>query len=229
METRKAIGIISSILLILNYIGNVIVDLLFNDNIQIIEFYDTIGRLIFTLSMIGFYYSLTKYLKPYEFKTEIKILVSLIVIEFASLILNGIHYYFGVIPGFILSIVYISAVILFIIFGIRTLKSKNELFVNLRNLKIFITSMFIAFGLIIFSAALLAFNHRMEFLNIAFSIYGIPYVFGLIFFLKGKEEEKLAIIQSEFERLYDPNHPVRNNIETLDSIEDVRIIKDALK
>jgi len=42
-------------------------------------------------------------------------------------------------------------------------------------------------------------------------------------------EEKLAIIQSEFKRLYDPNHPVRNNLETLDSIEEVRIIKEALK
>ncbi len=46
---------------------------------------------------------------------------------------------------------------------------------------------------------------------------------------KMSKEEKLAIIQSEFERLYDPNHPVRNNIETLDSIEEVRIIKEALK
>ena len=43
------------------------------------------------------------------------------------------------------------------------------------------------------------------------------------------EEEKLGIIQSEFERLYDPNHPVRNNLETLDSIEEVRIIREALK
>lgn len=43
------------------------------------------------------------------------------------------------------------------------------------------------------------------------------------------EEQKLAIIQSEFERLYDPNHPVRNNLETLDSIEEVRIIKNALR
>lgn len=41
--------------------------------------------------------------------------------------------------------------------------------------------------------------------------------------------EKLAIIQSEFDRLYDPNHLVRNNIETLDSIEEVRIIREALK
>jgi len=43
------------------------------------------------------------------------------------------------------------------------------------------------------------------------------------------EEEKSAIIQAEFERLYDPNHPVRYAIETLDSIEEVRIIKEALK
>jgi hypothetical protein len=42
------------------------------------------------------------------------------------------------------------------------------------------------------------------------------------------EEQKLVIIQSEFDRLYDPNHPVRNNLETLDSIEEVRIIKKAV-
>lgn len=43
------------------------------------------------------------------------------------------------------------------------------------------------------------------------------------------KEEKLAMIGSEFDRLYDPNHPVRNNLETLDSIEEVRTIKEALK
>jgi len=43
------------------------------------------------------------------------------------------------------------------------------------------------------------------------------------------EGEKLAVIQREFDRLYDPSHPVRNNLETLDSVEVVRIIRDALK
>ena len=43
------------------------------------------------------------------------------------------------------------------------------------------------------------------------------------------DEEKLAVIQSEFDRLYDPKHPVRNNLETLDSVEEVRIIREALK
>lgn len=43
------------------------------------------------------------------------------------------------------------------------------------------------------------------------------------------EEEKLAIIQREFDRLYDPRHPVRNRLETLDSVEVVRTIREALK
>lgn len=43
------------------------------------------------------------------------------------------------------------------------------------------------------------------------------------------DEQKPAIIQGEFERLYEPNRPVRNNVETLDSVEEVRIIKEALK
>jgi type I restriction-modification system DNA methylase subunit len=43
------------------------------------------------------------------------------------------------------------------------------------------------------------------------------------------EEEKLATIQAEFERLYHPEHPVRFAVETLDSIEEVRIIKEALR
>jgi hypothetical protein len=43
------------------------------------------------------------------------------------------------------------------------------------------------------------------------------------------DEEKMAIIQSEFDRLYDPGHPVRNNLDTLDSVEEeVRIIKEAV-
>lgn len=43
------------------------------------------------------------------------------------------------------------------------------------------------------------------------------------------DKEKLAVIQKTFDRLYDPNHPVRNHIETLDSIPVVRTIQDALK
>ena len=196
MEIRKIIGIISSILLIIKYIGNVIIDLLFIDNVQFVEFNQTIGILIFISSMIGFYYALIKYLKPFEYKTEIKILVSLIVIEFSIFIIKGIQYYYGVIPGFILSIAYISAMILFAIFGIRILKSKNEAFANLNILKIFVISMFIAAGLVFITAALLILNHRIELMNVAYLIYGLPYIFGLLFFLKDKKNEEQPAVNS---------------------------------
>ena len=48
-------------------------------------------------------------------------------------------------------------------------------------------------------------------------------------YIRKWREDELAVILSEFERLYDPNHTVPNNLETLDSIEEVRIIKEALK
>jgi hypothetical protein len=41
--------------------------------------------------------------------------------------------------------------------------------------------------------------------------------------------DEQEIITSEFERLYDPKHPVRNNLENLNDIEEVRIIKETIK
>ncbi|WP_163377800.1 Eco57I restriction-modification methylase domain-containing protein [Cyclobacterium sp. SYSU L10401] len=43
------------------------------------------------------------------------------------------------------------------------------------------------------------------------------------------EEEKFSIIQSEFDRLYSSNHPVKIAVETLDSVEEVRTIREALR
>lgn len=43
------------------------------------------------------------------------------------------------------------------------------------------------------------------------------------------DEQKLSIIQSEYERLSHLEHPVRKNMDTLDEVEEVKIIKEALK
>lgn len=44
-----------------------------------------------------------------------------------------------------------------------------------------------------------------------------------------QEAIKLSTIQSEFGRLYNSNHPVRIAVETLDSVEEIRIIREALR
>jgi len=43
------------------------------------------------------------------------------------------------------------------------------------------------------------------------------------------EEEKLAVIQSEYERLSHAEHPVKRPMDTLEEVEEVRIIREALK
>lgn len=46
---------------------------------------------------------------------------------------------------------------------------------------------------------------------------------------KMTNEEKLAIIKAQFNKLFDPNSEVRYILETLDSIKEVRIIREALR
>jgi hypothetical protein len=43
------------------------------------------------------------------------------------------------------------------------------------------------------------------------------------------KKEKLSVIEKKFERLHDPRHPVRNHIETLDSVQVVKSIREAFK
>lgn len=43
------------------------------------------------------------------------------------------------------------------------------------------------------------------------------------------EEQKLAIIQQEFDRLSDPSHPIRQRLDTLDEVEVVQTVRAALK
>ena len=39
------------------------------------------------------------------------------------------------------------------------------------------------------------------------------------------DDEKMEIITKTFNELYDKNHPVRQNLEGMDEIEEIRIIK----
>ena len=43
------------------------------------------------------------------------------------------------------------------------------------------------------------------------------------------DEQKLSVIQSEYERLSHLEHPVCRNMDTLDEVEEVKVIREALK
>ena len=192
MKRNIIIGIVSSLILIINYLEVGFVDLFFPNIEWLIKMNETVFRLIFSIGMIGFYYSLSKYFKIYQKKSEINILNSLIILVFVSFILNGIQHFYGIIPGFILTILYLTGVILFIVFGVKVLQIKDVQFLNIKNLKIFIISMFIAFGLVLIFIVILTLNMKVELINIVFSIYTLPYIFGLIFFINIYNNQQLT-------------------------------------
>lgn len=187
---RKTIGIISSIILILNYIWVAAISNLFPENTSLYELDSSLGRLIFTAGMIGFYYALILCLRPYNFRTEINLLKGCILLVLLSFSLGLVWFYYGLNSPYILPIVYITALVVFIIFGFKTLRHSNDEYSNLPRLKAFIISMFIVIGLITIKSAILSIFHRWEYQSLVNLIYIIPYIYALAFF-KNETEAKI--------------------------------------
>jgi len=193
MKQLKIIGIISSILLILNYVEVGLVDFIFPDTEWILKMNESLFRQIFTLSMIAFYYVIARFLYA-EFKINVKGIVNtLIIVQVVSMLLKIAQYFTIVIPEFVFTLLYVSIVIIFIIFGIKVLKLNSEIHQLIKTLKAFVVSMLIAYGLVFISFLLFSFvvirmispeTDPGRYLNSIFLIYAIPYVFGLMFFLK---------------------------------------------
>ena len=183
ISMRKNIGIIASIILILNYVWGAAMSLFFPENTQILEINSTLGRLIFTLCLFGFYYALILCLRPHNFRPEINVLKAYLLIVVTSFILHTVYFYHGTIPEFLLSLLYNFALIAFIIFGIMVMRRSNKKYVNMKRLKAFVISMFIIYGIILIKVAMLLMYRSIDYLNIIYVVYAIPYVFGLRFFM----------------------------------------------
>jgi len=184
MKNFKTIGTISAILVIINYFGIALSEFLLSETWLVTLMDEVIFRLIFTFSLVGFYFALTQYLNQYGFKAISRLINILILVEVVAFIFRIAQYYSDPLPGLILTIIYLSVIILFIAIGIKILNIKNDQMLNLQQLKLFVKVMFVTFGVIFIMAILLTTNNRIEFMNSVYSIYAIPYIFGLIFFIK---------------------------------------------
>jgi hypothetical protein len=193
MKQMKIIGIISSVLLILNYLEVGLIELVFPNTEWIIKMNESLFRVIFAASMIAFYYVMARYLYS-EFKVNVKgIINTLIIVQVLSTILKVAQYFSIIIPGFVFTLLYISVIIIFIVFGIKVLKLDSKINHLIKTLKTFVVSMFVAYGLvsisfILFTMVLIRMMNPetdpARYLNSIYLIYAIPYIFGLMFFLK---------------------------------------------
>jgi len=184
MKNIKTIGTISAILVIINYIGIALSELLLSETWLVTLMDEVIIRLIFTIGIVGFYFAVIQYLNRYGYQAISRLITILIIVETGAFVFRIIEYYYDLLPGLILTIIYISVIVLFIVFGIKILNIKNDQMLNLKQLKYFVKAMFVTFGIVFLMAIILKTNNQIELMNSVYSIYAIPYIFGLIFFIK---------------------------------------------
>lgn len=194
MKTIKIIGLICSLILIFEYIGVGITSFNIVESISLGFLQNKIYRLIISLGFIGFFYSIQSFLdKLNQLKTR-PFIYSLIGLKIILLSFDITVYYFSVtIPIMIVNMLYIGMLILFIIAGIKILKTDLKIDM-IRKLKNFVISKFTIYLVVLFLNLSITFirttepiTNTLNYLNIANSLYFIPYFFGLLFFIGLKE------------------------------------------
>lgn len=205
MKSIKIIGIISSVILILNYLEVGLTGFIKIENETFHFLQDTVFRYIFSIGLIGFIYAIIRFLDHYKQIKARPYLYALIGLKIFLIITEIIDYYFDLeiftqIYEIIYSILIFSLIGLFIIAGIMILKVKIKL-PTIKKLKAYVISSFAAYLLIFITNLAIGILIRKSFdpeldafryINIANSIYAIPYFFGLLFFVSLNEIHEVS-------------------------------------
>ena len=184
METKRLVGIISTILLIANYISTAVINSLFDVSDQFLKTYGLIAVLISFAGIIGLYYAVSRYLKQHNYKVENILIISVIIIKTVAIILWIIQNKYNTIPYLYSSVLNAIVMILLAAFGIMILMRKDKEFINLGELKLYIISWFSAIFLAMLISGLLTYLQKPELMSITSLVLSIPNFFGLMFFLK---------------------------------------------
>lgn len=205
MKSIKIIGLISSGILILNYLEVGLTGIIKLENETFHFLQNTVFRHIFLIGFIGFFYAIVKFLDHYKQIKARPYLYALIGIKIFVTITEIIVSYLNIevspmIYGSIIGILNISILILFIIAGIMILKVKIKL-PSIQKLKTYVISSFAAYLLVFILNLIIIFFLKRSFdpefdadgyINIANSIYTIPYFFGLLFFVSLNETPEVS-------------------------------------
>ncbi len=190
MKHYKLIGLISSIILVINYIiiGPAItfnfVDNWFNSFIGIHKTF------IFPIAFMGFYYALYKLVQKFEIKKFTIPVLVLLGLGCISLILN-MSRFLGINTLDILSgLPAIANMLVFILWAVLVIRSKDVRFKRIRNFaKSMLIGHLIVFIFTLINMFLRSFFYEsgyqpFEFINIAYAVYGVGYFFGLLIFVE---------------------------------------------
>jgi|GEM_PF-4870212 len=186
METKKLVGIISSILLFVNYISTAVVYLLFDVSDQFTKTHGLIAVIVSFAGIIGFYYAVSRYLKQHNYKVENILIISVIFIKTLAIVLWIIQNKYTTIPYLYSSVLNAIVMIILAAFGIMIILRKDKEFINLAELKRYIISWFSAIFLVMLISGLLTYLQKADLMGLTTIVLSIPNIFGLMFFLKDK-------------------------------------------
>jgi len=190
MKHYKLIGLTSSIILIINYI--IIGPAAIFSIAQ--NWFDTLIQInktfLFPLAFIGFYYAIYRLFQKFEIKKLIIPVLIILVLAFIRLILNLIHFSGINTPDVLNGLPGIALMLVFIIWAIQVIRNKDD---RLKRIRYFVISMLCAHALIFIFTLINMFARTLlyesgyypfEFINLAYAVYGIGYVFGLLIFVE---------------------------------------------
>lgn len=190
MKHYKLIGLISSIILIINYIiiGPAV------SFISEANWFDTLiwinTTFIFPIAFIGFYFAIYKLVLKFEIKKFTSPVLIILGLGFINLILNLIRFFGINSPDILNGLPGIAIMIVFILWAIRLVINKDDRFKRIRN---FAIAMLVGYAIVFIFTLINMFARTLfyesgyqpfEFVNIAYAVYGIGYVFGLLIFVE---------------------------------------------
>ncbi|WP_372642471.1 hypothetical protein [Ancylomarina sp.] len=189
MRQYKILGLISTIILAANYfIIGPLIPLGFKEY-WFDKYLLSHSSFVFPLALIGFYLALflqVRDIKIPKLINPVAIMLGLAIIKFITDIVQFLGFNY---PEIIRSAIVFALMIVFIIWAIMIIKNKD---LSLLKIKRFASSMLIghiivflfSFANILFKAWIYNLGQQpFEYINIAYSVYGIGYIFGFLIFI----------------------------------------------
>ncbi len=189
MNRITSVGILTSSFILFYFLEVGFGVILLKDINWFNELNESFLTLLVTLSAIFFYYSITNFFKFHLISNINEIIFILIGIGIIIYFLKVFTIIGIIIPPIIDTIIDITELIVFLVFGVKVLKLKKEEVDFIRPLKGFVISMFITFFFLsVFLIAISVINvgglSDDNLRNLLQLVFVISYSLGLVFFIK---------------------------------------------
>ncbi|MGZ2369461.1 hypothetical protein ACXR6G_06715 [Ancylomarina sp. YFZ004] len=189
MKHVKLIGLISAIILAINFI-------IIGPAVPFItgaNWFDTLSLInksfVFPIAFIGFYLALYKFLQKLEINKLTTPVLIIFILGILKLMLNLVHFLGINIPDILNGLPGIVIMLVLIIWAFLVIRNKEKRFKRIRRFAIaMLVGSALVFILSFVSSFAFAFIYDFgydpfEYINIAYAVYGIGYVFGLLIFV----------------------------------------------